>query len=104
MIGNHRIKVIGVRGEDFNMLRMAGFHLMFNSSRGDNPAALYGAMSRRVERRYDYSKMPTGAWMADNIGWVLGLAAALMVLIGSAWFAIRKPRPRATIEEAESSA
>jgi hypothetical protein len=61
-------------------------------------------MSRRVERRYDYSKMPTGAWMADNIGWVLGLAAALMILIGSAWFAIRKPRPRVTIEEAESSA
>ncbi|MCH2379533.1 MAG: terpene cyclase/mutase family protein, partial [Pedosphaera sp.] len=85
-------------------LRMAGFHLMFNSSRGDNPAALYGAMSRRVERRYDYSKMPTGAWMADNIGWILGLAAALMILIGSAWFAIRKPRPRVTIDEAESSA
>ncbi len=85
-------------------LRMAGFHLMFNTSRDSNPAALYGAMSRRVERRYDYSKMPAGTWMSDNVGWLLGGAAVLMIFVGSTWFAIRKPKLRMTIEEAESSA
>ena len=82
-------------------LRMAGFNLMFNSDRDKTPDALYGAMSRRVERRYDYSKMPTGTWMADNIGVVLGFAGALIVLIGSAWYAIRKPKPP---QEAKGSA
>ncbi|MBL67502.1 MAG: hypothetical protein CMO74_03470 [Verrucomicrobiales bacterium] len=74
-------------------LRMAGFNLMFNSARDKNSDALYGAMSRRVERRYDYSKMPTGAWMADNIQMILALAGALMVLVGSTWYAIRDPKP-----------
>ena len=77
-------------------LRMAGFQLMFNTSRGENPAALYGATSKRVERRYDYSKMPTGAWMADNINWLLGLGLALLVLIFGTWYALRKPAPRNT--------
>ena len=85
-------------------LRMAGFNLMFNSGRNKNSDALYGAMSRRVERRYDYSKMPTGAWMTGNIGVVLGFAGALMVLIGSAWYAIRKPKPAREIQEAKGNA
>jgi len=72
-------------------LRMAGFHLMFNSSRDENRDALYGAMSKRVVRRYDYSKMPDGAWMVDNIGWLFGMAGALFALVSGAWFALRKP-------------
>jgi hypothetical protein len=74
-------------------LRMAGFHLMFNSSRSDNPEALYGAMSKRVVRRYDYSKMPDGTWMSDNIGWLLAVAAAFFALLFGAWFAVRRPMP-----------
>ena len=85
-------------------LRMAGFNLMFNSDRDKTPDALYGAMSRRVERRYDYSKMPAGTWMTDNIGVVLGFAGALIVLIGSVWYAIRKTKPAKEIQEAEGSA
>jgi hypothetical protein len=72
-------------------LRMAGFNLMYNSSRGENPDALYGAMSKRVVRRYDYSKMPDGAWMSDNIGWLLGMGGAALMLAFGSWFAIRKP-------------
>jgi hypothetical protein len=72
-------------------LRMAGFHLMFNSDRDDNPAGLYGAMSKRVVRRYDYSKMPDGAWMKDNLGWLLASATALLVLLLGSWLALRKP-------------
>lgn len=88
-------------------LRMAGFHLMFNSGRDGNPEALYGAMSRRVERRLDYSKMPSGAWMAGNLGWLLGLLASLLLLGGSFWFALRKTKPATPeppLEEAESKA
>ena len=70
---------------------MAGFHLMFNSNRGDNPAALYGAMSKRVVRRYDYSKMPDGTWMKDNLGLLLASSGALFVLLLGSWFALRKP-------------
>lgn len=76
--------------------RMAGFHLMFNTNRGENPAALFGAKSKRVERRYDYSKMPTGAWMADHINWLLGLGLALLVMVFGTWNALRRPAPRST--------
>ena len=71
-------------------LRMAGFHLMFNSSRDNNPEALYGAMSKRVVRQYDYGKMPDGGWMADNIGWLLAMLAALFALVFGSWLALRK--------------
>lgn len=71
--------------------RMAGFQLMFNSNRPDQPATLYSAMSKRVERRYDYSKMPTGTWMSDNILWLLGLGAAFVAFLFGTWFALRKP-------------
>jgi hypothetical protein len=77
-------------------LRMAGFHLMFNSSRDKNPDALYGAMSKRVVRKYDYSKMPDGTWMADNIGWFFGLAGALFSVVFGTWFALRKPASDST--------
>jgi hypothetical protein len=70
---------------------MAGFQLMFNSNRPDQPATLYSAMSKRVERRYDYSKMPTGTWMSDNILWLLGLGAAFVAFLFGTWFALRKP-------------
>ena len=74
-------------------LRMAGFNLIYNSDRDPKTGDLYGAMSRRVERRYDYSKMPTSAWYSTNLGMVTAFAAALLILIGSTWFALRKPKP-----------
>ena len=79
-------------------LRMAGFHLMFNSDRTDNPDALYGAMSKRVVRRYDKSKMPDGTWMQDNIELIFGFTGALLALVLGTWFALRKP----TAEEPRS--
>jgi hypothetical protein len=88
------------KDESAPALRMAGFHLMFNSDRDDNPAALYGAMSKRVVRRYDYSKMPDGGWMKDNLGWLLASAAALFVLLLGSWLALRKPSTVETDTEA----
>ena len=79
------------KDESAPALRMAGFHLMFNSNRGENPAALYGAMSKRVVRRYDYSKMPDGGWMKDNMGLLLASCGALFILLLGSWFALRKP-------------
>ena len=84
-------------------LRMAGFHLMFNSNRGDNPAALYGAMSKRVVRRYDYSKMPDGTWMKDNMGLLLASCGALFVLLLGSWFALRKPSSGGSDSEAAAT-
>jgi len=72
-------------------LRMAGFHLMFNSGRENNPDALYGAMSKRVQRRFDYSKMPSGIWYTDNLAWLLGMGVALFALIFGVWYALRRP-------------
>jgi hypothetical protein len=79
------------KNESAPAVRMAGFHLMFNSDRADNPDALYGAMSKRVVRRYDTSKMPDGTWMQDNIELLFGVAGALFALVFGTWFALRKP-------------
>ena len=85
-------------------LRMAGFHLMFNSDRKDNPAGLYGAMSKRVVRRYDKSKMPDGTWMQDNIELLFGTAGALFAVLFGTWFALRKPAPAEENEPAKAKA
>ncbi|MFP6693078.1 MAG: hypothetical protein VB875_08680 [Pirellulales bacterium] len=82
-------------------VRMAGFHLMFNSNRGDNPDALYGSISKRVVRRYDYSKSPDGTWMADNIGWLLGMAATLFAFVFGIWFALRNPASKRSIAKTQ---
>ena len=58
-------------------LRLAGFQLLFNTDRGQNPAALYAATSKRVECRYSYLRIPDGAWLADNFLWLLGMGLAL---------------------------
>lgn len=67
-------------------VRMAGFHLMFNSNRDGNAPSLYGAKSRRVVERFDYSKMPTGAWFQRNMYVVIGFVATLVIFI---WMARR---------------
>ncbi|MDH3584555.1 MAG: hypothetical protein OER86_10105, partial [Phycisphaerae bacterium] len=77
-------------------VRMAGFHLMFNSDRDPAVTGLYGAKSRRVVRRFDYSKMPSGAWLYDNLGLLIGLIAALVLFFWLTWRALAQGRARAT--------
>lgn len=67
-------------------LRNAGFHLLFNSDRGENANGLYSARSKRVVRRHDYTKMPGWNWIGSNLGWILGL---IVVLIAFFWFSKR---------------
>ncbi|MEM9346115.1 MAG: hypothetical protein AAGB26_05820 [Planctomycetota bacterium] len=72
-------------------VRMAGFNLLFNSSGQADDIALSSAMSKRVVRKYDRSKAPDAAWFRDNIGLILTMLAAILVLVISLRFAIRKP-------------
>lgn len=67
-------------------IRMAGFHLLFNSDRGDKTGALYSAKSGRVVRRYDYTNLPTARWLLEHLPWLLGLVTAAG---GFAWFTRR---------------
>lgn len=67
-------------------VRNAGFHLLFNSDRDQNANGLYSARSKRVVRRYDYSKMPGWNWIGGNIGWLIGL---LVALVGFFWLSKR---------------
>ena len=73
-------------------IRNAGFQLIFNSNRDDNPDALYAARSKRVVRLHDYSKMPSSEWFSSNIAWLIGFAAALAAFIWLFILAWRKPR------------
>ena len=59
-------------------VRMAGFHLLFNSDREQSLSSLYGTKSKRFMMRFDYSKMPSMAWIKNNF--VL-LSSALVLLI-----------------------
>ena len=59
-------------------VRMAGFHLLFNSDRDQSISSLYGAKSKRVMINYDYSKMPSVEWIKNNL---ILLSSAFLVLI-----------------------
>jgi len=76
-------------------VRMAGFHLLFNSDRNSNGPALFSSRSHRVERLHDYSKIPDASWLVRNIGWIAGLLASLALFV---WLGLRarktaKPEP-----------
>ena len=73
-------------------IRNAGFQLIFNSDRNDNPGALYAARSKRVVRLHDYSKMPSSEWLTSNIGWLIGFAATMAGFIWLFIRAWRKPK------------
>lgn len=62
-------------------VRTVGFHLLFNSTRDGAAAGLFTAKSKRVVREFDYSKMPSGAWLGSNIFWLLAAALALAAFI-----------------------
>jgi hypothetical protein len=82
-------------------VRMAGFHLLVNSDRDGNGHSLFSAKSRRVERKHDYAKMPGGDWLVANIGWLIGLFAALVLF---AWLCLRALRAgRLPLDGAEKS-
>ena len=76
-------------------IRMAGFHLLFNSDRTGNPFGLYNAKSKRVVRRYDYTKMPSSDWFGRNLGLLFAfvLSLGLLVYLYLRWF--RKSSPKA---------
>jgi hypothetical protein len=61
-------------------IRMAGFHLLFNSDR-DGKTQVYSAKSRRVVRRFDYGKLPSVEWASQNVGLLSGFVLALVGLI-----------------------
>ncbi len=67
-------------------VRMAGFHLLFNSDRDQSISSLYGAKSKRVMINYDYSKMPSVEWIKNNL---ILLSSAFLVLIFFIVFFIR---------------
>ena len=71
-------------------VRMAGFHLLFNSTRDGGTAGLFSAKSQRVVRQFDYAKRPSGEWLRSNAGW---LAAAALALVAFLYLAFRALRP-----------
>ena len=87
-------EINGEFDETHPAIRMAGFHLLFNSDRDGNAFGLYNAKSKRVVRRYDYSKMPPSDWFGNNLGLLFAfiLSLALLVYLFLRWF--RKPSPK----------
>ncbi|NIP94786.1 MAG: hypothetical protein GWO24_15605 [Akkermansiaceae bacterium] len=79
-------------------VRNAGFQLLFNSDRADNAGGLYSARSKRVVRRYDYSKMPSLGWLASNFGWLVALGGALTGCLWLSWRALAAGRATARPE------
>ena len=57
-------------------VRMAGFHLLFNSDRDGEAGALYSAKSRRLVRRHNYARLPGLAWIMRNSLWLLIFAGS----------------------------
>ncbi|MDP6859590.1 MAG: hypothetical protein QF426_07195 [Verrucomicrobiales bacterium] len=82
-------------------VRMAGFHLLFNSDRKESISSLYGTKSKRVMIDYDYSKMPSMAWVKNNIV-LLGSALALFGLFIFLFIRAFK-RPQSAIAENEEA-
>ena len=67
-------------------LRMAGFHLLFNSDRSPQKTELFGAKSKRLEKRHNYLKLPSFSWIGDN----LFLTIALLLTLTSFVFLTRR--------------
>ena len=79
-------EINGKENESHPAVRMAGFHLLFNSDRDGNEYGLYDARSKRVIRRFDYSKTPDGGWYGRNAWWLAGLALSGALLV---WLSLR---------------
>jgi hypothetical protein len=79
--------------ESHPAIRMAGFHLLFNSDREGNPFGLYNSKSKRLVRRFNYSTLPSPTWMGNNAGWLVALIVSSGLLVYLAIRLFRKPRP-----------
>ena len=88
-------EINGKFDESHPAVRMAGFHLLFNSNRDGNPFGLFDAKSKRVVRRYDYSQMPSSDWFGRNLGllFVFALSLGLLVYLYLRWFRKNSPKP-----------
>ena len=87
-------EINGEHNETHPSVRMAGFHLLFNSDREGNPYGLYNAKSKRVVRRFDYSKTPTGYWYGRNVWLLIALLLSGSLLVYLYLRAFRKPSPQ----------
>lgn len=67
-------------------VRMAGFHLLFNSDREGDEEALYSTKSRRLDLRYDYSRFPGLGWIGRNVLWLLLL---VVTIVSGGWLTRR---------------
>jgi hypothetical protein len=76
-------------------VRMAGFQLLFNSDREGKTGALYSAGSRRIERRYDYLKLPSFGWIFRNLHWILLFAGTTTACVWLTRRALRSNPPSA---------
>jgi hypothetical protein len=92
---NMGAEINSIADETDPAVKMAGFQLIYNSNResadsdtasGSAASRLYSAKSRRVVRRYDYSKMPTGNWFESNLELILGFSLTLILFL---WMTIR---------------
>lgn len=64
-------------------LRNEGFQLLFTTNRDGRDDELFSAKSQRVEKRYNYARLPGIGWIARNVLWVLvfaGATAACVIL------------------------
>ena len=96
-------EINGPANESHPAVRMAGFHLLFNSDRNGNPYDLYEAKSKRVIRKFDYSKVPTSDWFGRNVELLVGLFLTGVLLIYSYLRAFRKPSSQKKLPEASSA-
>ena len=94
-------EINGKHDETHPATRMAGFHLLFNSNRDGSPYGLYNAKSKRVVRRYDYSKGPSAAWFGTNWGWLIALVVSGALLVWLSLRAFRQPKPESLNKEDE---
>ncbi len=87
-------EINGESNETHPAVRMAGFHLLFNSDREKGDAfGLFHAKSKRVIRRYDYSKTPTSNWYGRNTELLVALLLSAALLVYVYLKAFRKPSP-----------
>lgn len=76
-------------------VRMAGFHLLFNSDRGPPNSILYSSKTKRLVKRYNYRQLPTWTWLRKNLGSAAFLALAIAAFAFLTRRALRKTPPDA---------
>ena len=62
-------------------LRMAGFHLLFNSDREAARPKLFSSKSKRLQKRHNYFQIPNLNWLSKNLTLILGLGIFIAAFI-----------------------